>query len=153
MEKINFENGKLLTPASVDINGLKYNVIEAEYTGQTPLTALVLNKMQDNIEKAINEEHKYIKKMEYGLTSEQALRMPAYYKVGTDVLDVYLNGERLIKANLNDISTGHYIEDPSKTDGEVTNIICITGDWVIEEGDILEFVIRGEYNDTTMQTN
>ena len=61
MEKINFENGKLLTPASVDINGLKYNVIEAEYTGQTPLTALVLNKMQDNIEKAINEEHKYIK--------------------------------------------------------------------------------------------
>lgn len=151
MKKINFENGKLVTPASVDINGKKYTVTEAEYTGQTPLSAFVLNKMQDNIEKAINEEHKYIKKMEYGLMSEKALRMPAYYKVGADVLDVYLNGERLIKATSeNDIFSGHYIEDPLKTDGEITNIICVTRDWVIEEGDILEFVIRGEYNDTTM---
>ena len=55
MEKINFEDGQLVTPASVNIEGTQYLVTEAEYTGQTPLSAFVLNKMQGNIENAIQE--------------------------------------------------------------------------------------------------
>lgn len=53
MEKINFEDGELIKSSYVEINGEQHQVHEAEYDGTTPLSAFVLNKMQDNIEKAI----------------------------------------------------------------------------------------------------
>ncbi|MCI8470347.1 MAG: hypothetical protein HFJ35_02480 [Clostridia bacterium] len=56
MEKINFEDGQLEESAYVTINGVKHNVVKAKYTGSTPLSAFVLNKMQENIEKAIEEK-------------------------------------------------------------------------------------------------
>ena len=55
MEKINFEDGKLVKSSYVEINGEEHQVHEAEYEGTTPLSAFVLNKMQDNIEEAIQE--------------------------------------------------------------------------------------------------
>lgn len=55
MEKINFEDGELVTPDRVIIDNVEYEITEAEYTGNTPLSAYILNKLQDNIEKAINE--------------------------------------------------------------------------------------------------
>ncbi len=56
MEKINFEDGQLLEKAYTIINGKKHYVEKATYTGSTPLSAFVLNKMQQNIETAIEEK-------------------------------------------------------------------------------------------------
>ena len=54
MEKINFQDGTLVTPAKVIIDGTEHEVVSAEYSGSTPLSSFVLNKLQDNIEEGIN---------------------------------------------------------------------------------------------------
>lgn len=50
LERINFENGTLVKPGYVEIDGVEYNVIPAKYTGKTPFNRTNLNKLQDNIE-------------------------------------------------------------------------------------------------------
>ena len=55
MQKINFQDGTKIKDAVVTINEQEYVVIPAQYLGTTPLSRFNLNKMQDNIEKAINE--------------------------------------------------------------------------------------------------
>ena len=52
MEKINFENGTLVSPAKVTIDGTDYIVTPAERTGNTPISAYVLNQLQNKIEKS-----------------------------------------------------------------------------------------------------
>lgn len=72
-----------------------------------------------------------------------AITLPFYYKVGANVLDVYLNGERLILSSDDSGIDGHYCEV-----GEIdstSNQIKTTTDWSLETGDVLEFVVRGEY--------
>lgn len=54
MEKINFEDGQLTKKGYVVIDGKEYLTNEPEYDGATPLSAYVLNKLQDNIEEGIN---------------------------------------------------------------------------------------------------
>lgn len=54
MEKINFEDGQLTKRGYVTIDGKEYSITEPEYDGATPLSAYVLNKLQDNIEEGIN---------------------------------------------------------------------------------------------------
>lgn len=65
MNKIPFENGVLVTPAKVVIDGVEHKVIPAVYSGDTPFNKENLNQMQENIENAIDEqiEHRYIKKI------------------------------------------------------------------------------------------
>lgn len=55
MNKINFQNGTLVSKAKVTINGTVYEVEPAEYEGTTPLNAENLNQMQTNMENAIPE--------------------------------------------------------------------------------------------------
>lgn len=55
MNKINWQNGALVSPAKVEIGGVIYEVTPEQYSGNTPLSAENLNQMQDNIEKAIPE--------------------------------------------------------------------------------------------------
>lgn len=52
MERINFEDGKLVKAGSVTIDGIEYETVEAQYSGDTPLSAYIMNKLQDNIEKS-----------------------------------------------------------------------------------------------------
>lgn len=74
----------------------------------------------------------------------EEIEIPCKYKVGADVLDVYLNGERLIKSS-DDIGTdGHYCEVGDS--GSVSNKIKSTNDWSLENADILEIVVRGEWS-------
>lgn len=54
MDKINFQNGTLVSKAKVTVGGTVYEVEPEEYEGETPLSAEILNEMQDNIENAIN---------------------------------------------------------------------------------------------------
>lgn len=55
MNKINFENGTLIEPAKVTINGVTYNVVPEEWSTNTPLSAETLNQLQSNVESAIND--------------------------------------------------------------------------------------------------
>lgn len=69
MEKINFEDGQLTKKGYVVIDGKEYLINEAQYDGATPLSAYVLNKMQDNIEEGI----KNIQALPTGGTKGQVL--------------------------------------------------------------------------------
>ena len=53
MDKIPFVDGTKISNAKVTIDEQEYEVTPAQYTGTTPMSAFNLNKMQDNIEKAI----------------------------------------------------------------------------------------------------
>lgn len=53
MARIEWENGVLVKPATVNVGGVNYEVDEAEYSGNTPLSAQNLNKMQDDIYEAM----------------------------------------------------------------------------------------------------
>ena len=125
MEKINWINGQ---------------------SGGTPISAENLNLMQDNAEEAIDEvtTYKYKLTITADKTAEEEIVIPCYYKVGADVLDVYLNGERLIKSS-DDIGTdGHYREIGDN--GSISNKIKSTSDWNLKSGRVIELVVRGEWN-------
>lgn len=54
MTKIPFENGELVQAGYVMIDGVKYETVEPVYNGTTPVSADILNQMQNNVESAIN---------------------------------------------------------------------------------------------------
>ena len=64
--------------------------------------------------------------------------IPVYYKVGSNTLDIYYMGEKLVKDE-------HYIEVGES--GAVSNIIQFK-DWgqSVPKDRIIEFVVRGEYS-------
>lgn len=109
------------------------------------LNSTNLNLLQSNIETEINThiEHKYILKITTDIKAGTAFTIPCNYKVGANVLDVYLNGERLILSSDNSGTDGHYCE-VGETDS-TSNQIKTTTDWSLKSGDVLEFEIRGEY--------
>lgn len=107
-----------------------------------------VNEEVDELENIVNttkEAHKYIQQIT--TTTSGTMTIPAYYKVGQNVLDVYYNGERLIKASTSD-TQGHYYEVGEQD--AVSNQIQLTSDWEALPGDVFEFVIKGVYtNETT----
>lgn len=52
MNKIPFEDGQKIQESYVTVNGQNYNVTPAVWQGNTPLSALNINNMQDNIDNA-----------------------------------------------------------------------------------------------------
>lgn len=56
MDKIQWENGTLVSQAKVNVGGNIYEVEPAVYSGATPISAENLNQMQDNTEEAIKEK-------------------------------------------------------------------------------------------------
>lgn len=141
MNIVNFEDGVKIQEAYIEIEGKKYNVNPAVYSGKTPLSALNLNKAQKNLLTST-----YYLKINADTTEGQEITLPCYYKVGEEVLDVYLNGERLIKSSDDSGTDGHYREVGDT--GSISNKIKTTTDWNLEKGDVLDLVVRGEYNDT-----
>lgn len=49
LEKFTWQNGTQIEPAKVEIGGQRYNVSDAQYEGETPLSAANLNLMQDTL--------------------------------------------------------------------------------------------------------
>ena len=138
MEKINFEDGQLVNAGYVEIDGKKYNITEAEYTGKTPLSAFNLNKLQDNI-----EQHYYTKTLTDNLTNTE-LELPASYKVGTNCLQVYFEGDLLEKdIHYEEIGEPNSISNKIKIDW-LTNWKEETG----EEELIFSFIVQGTYEET-----
>lgn len=138
---VKFENGTLIKGAYVEINGAEHNVHMPEIEGDTPASAENLNKLQEDL-CGFSNKLEILQDTDKGAT----VVIPQKYEVGTNVLEVYLNGIKLIKAT--DIDTeGHYYELGES--GAISNQIKLTNDWNLETGDILEFVTKGEYNDDT----
>ena len=69
MQKIAFVDGTKISSAKVTIDEVDYPVTPARYSGATPLSALVLNTMQDNIEDAIDQNVSNIGGEEYDETA------------------------------------------------------------------------------------
>lgn len=103
----------------------------------------------ENVKKATIEDiltYKYSLEIDADKIAGQEITLPCYYKVGEEVLDVYLNGERLIKSSDDSGTDGHYLEVGDT--GSISNKIKTTTDWNLEQGDVLDLVVRGEYNVT-----
>lgn len=141
MEILNFEDGTKTQDAYITIDGVNYTVTPAKYTGKIPLSAYNLNKMQKNL-----VTHKYQFKITSTVTAGTEVTIPCCYKVGQAVLDVYLNGERLLLSSDTSGTDGHYQE--VGTADSISNKIKTTTDWALEAGDVLDFVVKGDYSAT-----
>lgn len=80
MIKIPFEDGTKTQEAYVTIDEQKYQVTPAMWQGTTPLKAQNLNKMQDNIEEAINIQRATVI-LESTVNANTNYTLPVYYQV------------------------------------------------------------------------
>lgn len=80
MDKIPFEDGVKTQEAYVTINEQNYPVTPAVWQGKVPLSAQNLNKMQDNIEKAINIQQATVT-LSSVINASTNYTIPIYYKV------------------------------------------------------------------------
>ena len=144
MNKIPFEDGTKTQEAYVTIDEQNYQVTPAVWTGTTPLKAQNLNKMQDNIEEAINIQRATVT-LESTVNANTDYTLPSgmYYKVGNNSLEVIYCSTKLVKGqDYNEIGNV----------GEVSNVIQFTdsiGDLNMSdvEGfedfeETLEFIVR-----------
>ena len=146
MNKITFEDGTKTQEAYVTVGEQNYQVNPAVWQGTTPLKAQNLNKMQDNIEEAINIQRASVT-LESTVNANTNYTLPVYYEVGNNSLEVFYCGSKLEKGtDYNEIGNT----------GEVSNIIQFldsVGDLDMSDVDgfenfeeTLEFVVRGEYS-------
>lgn len=123
----------------------KYNLPYPELTDQANVPEdmkKLCEKIEDSYENFTS--HKYQLKITEDKEAGEEIEIPCYYKVEANVLDVYLNGERLIKSS-DDVGTdGHYCEIGDA--GSTSNKIKTTTDWNLESNDTLEITVRGEWS-------
>ena len=98
MNKITFEDGTKTQEAYVTVGEQNYQVNPAVWQGTTPLKAQNLNKMQDNIEEAINIQRATVT-LESTVNANTNYNLPTgmYYEVGNDSLEVYYCSTKLQK--------------------------------------------------------
>ncbi len=99
-----------------------------------------------NIDLLESKSHKYQLKITSAVTAGTEVTIPCYYKVGQAVLDVYLNGERLLLSSNSSGTNGHYQE--IGTADSISNKIKTTTDWTLEADDVLNLIVRGDYSAT-----
>lgn len=137
---IQFKNGEIVKNAYVVIDGVEYEVHEATVNCETPASAENLNLLLSD---AIKQFSAVVK-----ITADTAkgaiVTLSKKYKVGARVLDIYLNGERLIKSSDEAGTDGHYVE--VGTAGATSNQIKLTTDWNLSSGDYLLIMTRGEWS-------
>lgn len=134
---INFEDGILVSPAKVIIDGIEYEVIPAVWQGNTPLSAYNINRMQQELEDKATTST-YIVTTTETIAENTDYEIPCYYKVGNNSLDVFYQGENLIK----DV---HYKEIGNE--GTISNKIQFY-DWgqAVPANRVIKFVVRGVYS-------
>lgn len=135
-----FKEGTLKKGASVKIDGVEHEVTMPTYEGETPLSP-------ENLNRAISEcikEFSILVKITADTAKGATVTLSKKYKVGAGVLDVYINGEKLIKSSDEAGTDGHYVEVGEA--GAVSNQIKLTTDWNLSSGDYLEIVTRGEWS-------
>lgn len=135
-----FKEGTLKKGAYVKIDGVEYEVTMPTYEGETALSP-------ENLNRAISEcikEFSILVKITADTAKGATVTLSKKYKVGAGVLDVYINGEKLIKSSDEAGTDGHYVEVGEA--GAVSNQIKLTTDWNLSSGDYLEIVTRGEWS-------
>ena len=137
---IQFKNGEIVKNAYVVIDGVEYEVHEATVNCETPASAENLNLLLSDAIKQFSAVVKITADTAKGAT----VTLSKKYKVGAGVLDIYLNGERLIKSSDEAGTDGHYTE--VGTAGATSNQIKLTTDWNLSSGDYLEIIVRGEWS-------
>lgn len=156
---LNWKDRKYINPRKKVFKNLDTNEIlnleiqddlnNIQEESETPLTAHNLNLAQQEL---LEDTHKYFMKATTTIQTDTNLTIPCNYKVGVNVLDVYLMGEKLIKTT--EEHAGHYKEVGEV--GSISNTIQLDSinedgtseDWQVEAGEYFEFVVRGEYNET-----
>lgn len=98
MKKIPFEDGTKTQEAYVPISGQNYEVVPAVWTGPVPMSAFNLNKMQDNIEEAINIQRASVT-LESTVNANTNYTLPFYYKVRQQQLRSLLLRHQVNKAD------------------------------------------------------
>lgn len=137
---IQFKNGEIVKNAYVVIDGVEYEVHEATVNCETPASAENLNLLLSDAIKQFSAVVKITADTAKGAT----VTLTRKFKVGAGVLDVYLNGERLIKSSDEAGTDGHYTE--VGTAGATSNQIKLTTDWNLSSGDYLLIMTRGEWS-------
>lgn len=137
---IQFKNGEIVKNAYVVIDGVEYEVHEATVNCETPASAENLNLLLSDAIKQFSAVVKITADTAKGAT----VTLSKKYKVGARVLDIYLNGERLIKSSDEAGTDGHYVE--VGTAGATSNQIKLTTDWNLSSGDYLLIMTRGEWS-------
>ena len=137
---IQFKNGEIAKNAYVIIDGVEYEVHEATVNCDTPASAENLNLLLSDAIKQFSAVVKVTANTAKGAT----VTLTRKFKVGAGVLDIYLNGERLIKSSDEAGTDGHYVE--VGTAGAVSNQIKLTTDWNLRTGDYLLIIVRGEWS-------
>lgn len=140
MKKIEFKEGQLVQAGFVDVDGKIYNISEAQYTGETPLSPENLNSLQNNAEEAINNVEKnltiskQIVKIDSLIPAETEYILPCNYKVGSNSLIVHWENVLLEEGE-----EGNYMEigEPGSTSNK------IKFGWDIEPGETLIIEVRG----------
>lgn len=100
MNKIPFTDGTKTQEAYVTVNEQNYLVTPAVWSGDTPLSSFNLNKMQDNIESAINEQSTIQRTsitLESVVNANTDYTIPSSYKVGNNSLEVFYCNTKLEK--------------------------------------------------------
>ena len=89
--------------------------------------------------------HAYTLKLTSNINAGATVNLPCTYLVGAGVMDVYLNGEKLICTDSSDTAgtNGHYIELGNAN--SISSTIKTTNDWSLASGDTLELIVRGIY--------
>lgn len=117
MNKINFQNGTLVSKAKVTIDGTVYEVEPAEYEGTTPLNAENLNQMQTNAENAINTVQSNLN------TTNQNIENLTTYSTTEKVVGTWIDGKPIYEKVLvnSSLTGGDYERVPFSHDnlGEI----------------------------------
>lgn len=144
MDKIPFVDGTKTQEAYVTINGQNYQVTPAVWTGTTPVSAFLLNKLQDNMENAININRVKVI-LQNTISANTNYTIPVPYQVGNDSLEIYYCGFKFQKDE-------DYIEIGTEGEESTTiQFLTTIGDLdmsnIIEDfEETLEFIVRGDYN-------
>ena len=153
MNKVIFHDGIKIKNAVVTINGEEYIITPAQYSGTTPISSFLLNKLQNNIEEAINGVSSVITLTEI-IQANTNYTIPLNYHVNKNELDIFYCDTKL-KKNIDYIEIGE--------SGAISNIVQFTEslgnlDMTGVEGlenfkETLEFVVRGDYSDNNQTSD
>lgn len=149
-EKVDTKLENYMNDMDSDIETFKQDV-EDEVTNFKQTTSQEISTFETNVNETVQDLqdsisstqsfHSYSLEIDSDKTAGQEITIPCYYKVEAEVLDVYLNGERLIKSTDDAGTDGHYLEVGDT--GSISNKIKTTTDWNLEQGDVLDLVVRG----------
>lgn len=101
----------------------------------------------ENMSNSIKPAYSYVIKI---TETTSIITLPVYYKVGANVLTLYGNGEKMIKSSALTDLDGHYVEVGEE--GSLSNQIQCVDDMEFLEGDVIEVIIKGVYENGSSQS-